>query len=254
MHKQDLEFKNRNGKRILATVRTPVGDAKGTILLLHGLGGWKEQPLLVIIAEELCKHGYVVCAFDGADGAKGPDADFLNHTTTGYIEDLEDVVEYVTHADWFSGPLILAGHSMGGLASLHYTRTHPARVAKLIMIAPAVSWTSGIAFTFLGGLWWLARNKNKTPGPHRSKLPLDRKWLLDFMKFDARREAPYVSAPALIISASRDGSVVASPKAHYALGARFPNATTIVIPGAGHVFWKHELKVADTILKWLTSS
>jgi alpha-beta hydrolase superfamily lysophospholipase len=253
MHKKDLVFKNRDDKRIQATVRTPEGQAKGTIVLSHGLGGWKEQPLLVIVAEALCKQGYNVFTFDAVDGAKGPDGDFKNSTTTGFVNDLDDVIGHVTNSDWYTPSLILAGHSMGGLISLHYTRQHPAQVSKLIMFAPAVSWKAGLPFTLPIGLWWLARNKNKTPGPNHSNLPLDRTWLLDFMKFDGRRDAPYVSAPTLIVSASRDGTV-ASPRAHFQLAERFPKATMVVIPGAKHVFWKHEHKVADTIIQWLTSS
>jgi pimeloyl-ACP methyl ester carboxylesterase len=248
-----MVFENRNGKRIQGTLRTASGKIKGTVVLLHGLGGWKEQPLIVIVADVLCQNGYNVFTFDAADGAKGPDGDFYNHTTTGFIEDVDDVVTYVTNADWYTGPLILAGHSLGGLASIRYARLHPARVSKLVLLAPAVSWNSGLVFLLVPGLWWLARNKRKTPGPHHSKLPLDRGWLLDFMKFDGRRDAPYISAPALIVSASKD-TTIASPKAHSALARWFPNATHVVIPGTGHIFWKHEQKLADTITKWLTSS
>jgi pimeloyl-ACP methyl ester carboxylesterase len=105
-----------------------------------------------------------------------------------------------------------------------------------------------------GGIWWILRNNFKTPGPdHYNKLPLDRGWLFDFMKFDGRKDGAYISAPTLIISASKDGSI-ASPKAHYELGKYMTNSTVVVIPGARHVFWKHEPKVADTMVKWLTSS
>ena len=254
MKTKDFTIKNREDKRILATLRKPEDALKGTMVLLHGLGGWKEQPLLVIIADTICRNGYNVVTFDGADGAKGPDGNFEHHTTTGYIHDLEDVLGYLKDQDWYSGPLILAGHSIGALVSLHHTRTHPAQISKLILLAPAVSWTSGLnPLIFSGGLWWLLRNKNKTPGPERSKLPLDRGWLTDFMKYNMNHDASYVSAPTLIISASRDRTV-ANPIAQFGLAKRFPDALSVVIPGAGHVFWKHEKRVADTITKWLTSS
>jgi pimeloyl-ACP methyl ester carboxylesterase len=253
MTKRDFVFKNRNDKRIQSTLRKPKGNPKGTIILLHGLGGWKEQPLIVIIAETLCEKGYNVFTFDAADGAKGPDADFKNSTTTGYLDDLDDVVGYVTNADWYAGPLMLAGHSLGGTIAIRYTRLHPSQITKLMLFAPAVSWKKANALSFAGGIWWIIGNKNKTPGPNHSKLALDRTWLFDFMKFNGKKDAPYISAPTLIVSASKDSSIV-SPKAHYSLAKWFPNATNIVIPGAGHVFWKHERKLADTIAKWLTSS
>jgi pimeloyl-ACP methyl ester carboxylesterase len=259
MTKRELIVKNRNKKRISATVRIPDEaehkKTKGTIVLLHGLGGWKEQPLIVILAEQFCRSGYTVLTFDAADGARGPDADFAHSTTTGFLEDLEDIIAHISNAEWHKRgeSFILAGHSLGGTVAIHYARLHPEYISKLVLFAPAVSWKSADAFTFIGGLWWLARNKNKTPGPNRSKLPLDKTFVLDFMKFDSKKDASYIAAPTLIVSASRDTSVV-SPKAQYELAQRFPNATSMVIPGAGHVFWKNELKLADTILQWLTSS
>jgi pimeloyl-ACP methyl ester carboxylesterase len=156
----------------------------------------------------------------------------------------------VTNAEWFTGPIILVAHSLGGTVSIHYARLHPSMVSKLVLCAPAVSWKSANALSVVFAGWWIARNKNRTPGPDHSKLPLDRKWLFDFLKFDSKRDAPYISAPTLIVSASKDTSLL-SAKAHFALARWFPNATNIVIPGAGHVFWKHERKLADTIIKWL---
>ncbi len=251
MKKKDFTFKNRNGKRISATLREPAGEARGTIILLHGLGGWKEQPLLVIMADAFCHAGFQVVTFDAADGAKGPDADFRMSTVTGYQEDLEDVVSYIKNEDWFAGPLILVGHSLGGTIAIRYARMHSSMVTKLVACAPAVSWKSANALTIALGLWWIALNKNKTPGPDHKWLPLDKTWLFDFMKFNSKRDAPYISAPTLIVSASKDDSLL-SAKAHFSLGKWFPNATNVVIPGANHVFWKYERKLADTILEWLT--
>ena len=41
MKTKDFTIKNREDKRILATLRKPEDALKGTMVLLHGLGGWK---------------------------------------------------------------------------------------------------------------------------------------------------------------------------------------------------------------------
>jgi pimeloyl-ACP methyl ester carboxylesterase len=270
MHEKEFILKNREGKRILATLRTAYLNkkeaVKGTMVLLHGLGGWREQYLLVTVAEAVRAQGYNVVTFDAADGAKGPDGDFSRGTTTGYVEDLEDVISSIKKEDWYIGPVVLAAHSQGGLVALRYARKHAkelqttnsvddTHISKVLLLAPAVSWKIGLPWTLPFGAWWLISNKYKTPGPGpaRTMLPLRRSWLLDFMKYDACKDAKYVHVPTLIISAGKDNTV-GHPKTHGKVNGCLKDSKQVVIEGANHIFYKHEFQVAGTITKWLENS
>ncbi len=250
METRETMLTNRNGKRMPATFRIDE-NAKGTFVLLHGIGGWKDQRVMRAIIDPICESGYTVVTFDASDGANAPDADSLAGTTTGYRADLEDVIAHITHEPWYVAPLMLGGHSLGALVALEYAAEHP-EVAQLVLAAPAISWREYQHIVPVG-TWWLLRGKVRMPGPELRHYWLSRAWLYDFLARDMKRHAPRIQAPTLIIFGSKDG-LVGTVKTHKRFAERFPNARYEVIPGADHTFHPYEEAVTATIRQWLTSS
>lgn len=245
---------NRRGKRIPATLEVPQGTSKGLAIALHGLAGWKDQTAVMAMREGALLAGYTVLSFDGADCLKGPDASFWNSTTTGFLEDTEDVIEYAKMQSWGSAHIILLGHSLGGMVALRLFRMYEKSFEALVLVAPAISWNKDRAGRFLKRVQFLTSKISAVPNQHGAYMPLYPKWILDFLSFDSRRDAPYVTSKVLIVSAEND-HVVAEPKAHEALGRRMHGATThVVIPEAAHTFDKHKEVLTDTIRTWLSSS
>lgn len=258
MKTRELVILNRKGKRMPATLRIPEGTVYGTALLVHGLAAWKEQPTLIVIADAIVNAGYQVLTFDGADALRGPDASYWNSTTTGYIADVEDVIEYMRSKEWYAGPLLLAGHSLGAMCAVHYARKYPSTPTKLLLVAPAISWRLDRSDNILRRIQWTmkvvktVKEKERKTG-EKFFNPLYPPWILDYFKYDTRKDAPHVHVPALIVSAG-DDLIVAGPEAQTALTALFPDAKQVIIPHASHIFHKHEKELADTIRTWLTSS
>ncbi len=235
-----------------ATLRKREGEAKGTFVLLHGLGGWKDQSVIASVANAACAIGYRTITFDAADGAVAPDADFFEQTTSGYLEDVEDVMRYLHESKLITESVILAGHSMGGLVALAYARTHP-ELAKLVLLAPAVSWKVMWWAQVPYFLLWLIVGYRRWYGPYGSRPRLGRRWVFDFFRFDGYRSAHSISVPVLIVSAGKDHTV-ARPWEHRSFARAFNNATHRVVPGAAHAFPKHTEEAAGIVTSWLTSS
>lgn len=246
-------MKNRNGKRIPVTVEVPDGECVGTFLVLHGLGGWKDQSVVRTTSEVVQEFRYIAVSFDAADGPMAPDRDTRLSTTSKYIEDVEDVIAWTTAQDWFRGPLSIAGHSLGAMAAVQYTAKHPADISKLILLGPAVSWKLYTPMFTPFALWWLIVGTNNTPGPHRSTIPLGRGWLLDFLKFDIRTLARTLPQQTLVVIGAKDG-MVGTTAAIRKFAGLFPNGSFATVPEAGHTFYKHEAPLAATMRTWLTSS
>jgi pimeloyl-ACP methyl ester carboxylesterase len=253
MESKELVLTNRDGKRMPATLMLPNGAPKGTVLLLHGLGGWKDQPLLLAIARAYVEDGYIVFRFNEADSVLGPDGDFFHSTTTKSLRDVEDVIDHLRNKSGFTEPFILAGHSMGGFFAAWYAAHHPGVVSRLVLIAPAVSWKQ---------MWWtqlplalyaLVRGHSNELGIDGKKFRLSPLWWRDYFMFDGSQYAAKIQIPTLIISAERDGTV-AKPFEHRSYAKKFPHAEHSTISWADHDFSGHEDEVIATIRQWHTSS
>lgn len=102
------------------------GSGEPTIMLESGLGGtyldWTfVQPLLA---------GSVrTCSYDRAGmGFSAPAA--RPRTLDNLTGDLEALLQ----AARVDGPVVMAGHSFGGVLALHFARTHPDRVKGLVLV------------------------------------------------------------------------------------------------------------------------
>lgn len=253
MQTRELVIANRHGKRMPATLYEPEGAVRGFAIALHGLGGWRTQSVVVAAAEAVVREGYRTLTFDAADGAFAPDTDFERSTTTGFLEDLEDVVAFARNENLYEEPFVLLGHSLGGMIVSRYITRNPGTVSRAVLLAPAISWKLYTKWFLPYGVWWFITDAHRTPGPGGIRLPLRRTWLLDFLRYDIRADVPALTLPILVMVGEHDGVVARAPDMQrYA--ASLPQGTCTVVAGAHHTFKGYEAKVTDTIQQWLTSS
>lgn len=111
---------------------------RGVVLIVHGLGehAWRYDP----VADRLNEWGFCVRAYDqrghgDSGGARGvvPYDDAL-------LEDLGEVLDDTRRhiAEPWACPLILMGHSMGGLVAATFVRRRLAPVDALVLSSPAL--------------------------------------------------------------------------------------------------------------------
>ncbi|MBA3943090.1 MAG: alpha/beta fold hydrolase [Herpetosiphonaceae bacterium] len=103
--------------------------AKQTVMFVHGYAGslesWEFQINYFarkdrVVAPDLRGHGQ-------------SDAPYTQYTMAELVADLETIVETLHLPPTF----ILVGHSFGGAICIEYAAAHPARLAKLVLIATA---------------------------------------------------------------------------------------------------------------------
>lgn len=111
---------------------------RAVVLIVHGLGehAWRYDP----VAHRLNEWGFCVRAYDQrghgeSGGARGvlPDDDAL-------LDDLAEVLEDTRRhiAEPWSCPLILMGHSMGGLVAATFVQRGMAQIDGLVLSSPAL--------------------------------------------------------------------------------------------------------------------
>ena len=108
---------------------------RGTVLIVHGLG--EHAARYAQVADDLNSWGYTVRSYDqvghgDSDGQRGalPHDDRL-------MDDLADVVDSVRRLMRPKEPLILLGHSMGGVVAAQFVLRKIRPVEGLILSSPA---------------------------------------------------------------------------------------------------------------------
>jgi len=156
----------------LSTRRAP----RGVVLIVHGLGehAWRYNDL----AQQLNEWGFFVRAYDqrghGDSGGQAgvlPDEDAL-------IEDLFEVVDDTRRrlAERFNCPLILLGHSMGGLVSAAFVQRALAPIDLLVLSSPALdTGLSAVKRKLIGLMLRLAPDKALGNGLDARKISHDPK-------------------------------------------------------------------------------
>ena len=131
-------IKNRYGLKIAVLVEK-AKIAKGLAFILHGLGGFKEQPHIEIFAQAFKDAGYTVLRYDATNSIGESGGQMEDATTTSYLHDLEDIIAWASQQAWYIEPFVLAGHSLGSLSSLLYAEKNPKKVKAIAPISSVIS-------------------------------------------------------------------------------------------------------------------
>ena len=250
-----LFIKNRKDQKISVIVEQNPNQ-KGLAFVMHGLGGFKEQPHIATFAEAFFEKGVTVVRFDTTNTLGESDGSYENATITSYYEDLEDVIKWASTQAWYQEPFALSGHSLGGVSTALYAENYPKKVLALAPISSVIS----------GQLIYDTEPKervaewNKTGwkiSPSASKPGVMKKlnwhqFVDDSRKYNLLPRADKLTMPVLLIVGSKDGG---TPERHQKmLFERLPGQKELhVIEGAPHTFRdpKHLAEIKGTFLQWL---
>ncbi|RLQ22182.1 alpha/beta fold hydrolase [Seongchinamella sediminis] len=135
MQHQEGTLEGAAGHSVYYQYWLPGQEARAVILLAHGAG--EHSGRYAAVAEQFCANAYAVAALDHighgrSDGDYGHMASFDDH-----LETLERFRQQV--AARFPGlPMILIGHSMGGLISSCFLLRHQQQFAGCALSGPAI--------------------------------------------------------------------------------------------------------------------
>lgn len=143
-----MVIKNRKGKKIAVTLDENK-NACGLAFVMHGLGGFKEQPHIQALVNTIKGKNYTVVSFDTTNTFGESDGNYTDATVTNYYEDLEDVISWAKNHSWYKEPFLLSGHSVGGFSISLFAEKFPDKVKALAPLSTVVS----------GELWRKAQDK-----------------------------------------------------------------------------------------------
>ena len=255
-----------DGGRLHYTERAPIGQNRGTMLLLHGASG-NQADVMLALGDRLAAQGYRVIAPDrpGHGWSDRPDgeADASPARQAALLRQGLHAIG-VDHA-------VVLGHSWSGALAIAFALDQPDFTDGLVLVAPVTRpWSTGVAwyYTFAGspgvgplfnalltmpvGLLAMEAGlksvflPQKPPPDYAARTGLalllrpgeftanaqDVGHLSRFLETQAPRMGS-ITAPTAIVTGDRDGIVWTA--LHSEGAARLiPGATLTVLPGVGH--------------------
>ncbi len=247
-------IKNRGNLKLAVIVEKTV-ENKGLAFVMHGLGGFKEQPHVKTFADAFLESGLNVVRFDTTNSFGESEGNYEEATTTNYYEDLEDVINWAKSQEFYTEPFFLVGHSLGGISTAMYAENYPKEVKGVAPISTVVSGKLSLETYEAEKLeeWektgYLISESVSKPGM-KKKL----KWshIKDRLKHDLLIKADNLTMPVLMIVGEKDTRT--PPKHQKILYEALPGEKEFhIIKDAPHTFRKETQlnEIKNILIKWI---
>jgi dipeptidyl aminopeptidase/acylaminoacyl peptidase len=251
---QRVELRNRRGQRLIADVLVPVGPSPHpAVLVIHGLGGHRNERHIVVVAQRLVARGVVSMRVDLANNVGESDGSFRDLTLSGEVDDAEDALGFLREMDGIDAERIgAAGHSFGGLVVPLLAARRRTDVRSLALMSSVFDAPSRFRENFADReREWRERGAIDIGGGNELGIG----FFDDLSRWDVRAEAARVTAPALIIHGEDDTEV---PMSEGREAARHLRSRTELrtVPGGDHTYSDDRAlgAVADAVDGWFAQT
>jgi alpha-beta hydrolase superfamily lysophospholipase len=226
------------GARLAWRAWLPNGGERAAVVLLHGFGEHSGRyPTLI---EHLVPRGYAIWAHDlrGHGRSSGPRGHLMS-----WAEFQGDLHRFIMHvqAEASGLPLLLYGHSLGGLIALEYGARQPERLAGIVVSAPALRWNMPVPLLWLAtvvsavrpGLSSGRAEDPEDPLKHaRASVRLIAQEQAAMTRTNA--SAPTIRVPLLILHGTADTYVAGDASRAFYERVGSPDKTLLEPKGMGH--------------------
>ncbi len=244
---------NRKNQKIAVLVER-AKENKGLAFVMHGLGGFKEQPYVKTFADAFLESGFNVVIFDTTNSFGESEGKYEDATTTNYYEDLEDVIKWAKSQDFYSEPFFLVGHSLGGISTGMYAENFPREVKGVAPISTVVSGKISFEAHDFEELEKWKKTGWRTKVGYSSGIKKTLKWthMEDRLKHDLLLKVNNLTMPVLLIVGENDLST--PPKHQKVLYDAISGEKELhVIKDAPHTFREdvHLNEIKKIFFEWI---
>jgi len=251
-------IKNREGEKIVFDLDI-ARPQKGLAFIMPGLGGFKEQPHIQVMAEVFKARDFTVLLIDPLNSFGESSGDYRDSTVDTHYETLVSVIEWAKNQPWYQEPFALAGHSLGAMAVALYAENNQGEVAALAPISVVVSGKLSMQahekfkkeeMVKWQETGWLTKPSKSKPGIIK-KLPWSH--MENRLKYNLLLGADKLTMPLLLVVGSED---ISTPSEHQKIFfANIPGEKKQlhIIKGSPHTFVKdeHLEELKDIFNKWI---
>lgn len=233
---------------ILGNTHLPRSTPRAAAIIVHGFLGYKDYGFLPTLADTLAHHGFAAHRFNLSCSGMTNDTNtfarpdlFARNTWNTQVEDIERVIHALDHKQLIGPgmPVVLIGHSRGGVASLLCAGRRAVAAMKpldaLVTIAApdTTNRVSDEQRRALDAQGFLEVTSNRTG----QTLRIDRAFWdeqdQDPASHDLLTLAAKIPSPALVIHGSADQTV--EPACAERIASVLPHARLLLLEGGDHV-------------------
>lgn len=227
MKKETFSIKSKHGWDLVGD-RYHEDDDK-VIILIYGYGSNRKRPGPTRLLETLTNEGHDCISFD-LSGSGDSGGDFGEMTISQWIEDVLSIISFTESKGYKH--IALVGTSAGGVIAMGAALRYP--VERLFLRAPASDYPNQRLRKYGQSYidkWKETGHTEYTNGEGRV-LKIAHNFIVDAEKHIMRKRAENITCPTLIIHGDKDKDVFLDYSEK--LIKHIPNATLLVIEGAGH--------------------
>ena len=186
-----------------------------TVIICHGLTGWRSENHLMAVNDSLLAHGYATVRFD-FNGHGESEGEFKDMTLGKEIADLGRIYDYVAGLKWVDRRRIaVAGHSQGGFVAGVFAgdKGYPAVKCAVLLAPAACIYTMARDSSFFG----LPIDIDNLPEslPFWGGRRLGRDYLLEAYSLNVYERTGAYNGPVLILQGTADDPGLIRDAAEY---------------------------------------
>ncbi len=266
-------FPGVGGLNIFTRTWRPEGNARGIVVIVHGLNSHSGQYLWV--GEQLAEAGLAVYALDHRGRGRSDGERFYVEKIEDYTDDVATLVNQAK-SDNPGVPVFVLGHSAGGVISCIYTLDHQSEINGLICESFAYELpVPDIVLSFLKGLSYITphthvfslknedfsrdpevvESMNNDPLIKGESQPAQTAKVLLNADARLREEFPLINLPVLILHGTEDKATKPSGSQHFYEQASSTDKTIKLYEGHYHDLLNDvgkEIVMAD-ITEWISA-
>ena len=254
IREEQIWLTNRRGQRLAADIARPSDTPRqASVLVLHGLGGHRNEPHIVAVARAIAERGIITMRVDLANNAGESEGSFRNLTLSGEVDDAEDALDSLLALDGSAERRVgVAGHSAGGLVAM-LLAARRSDVESLALMSAVFDAPARFRTNFAAReAEWRRRGAIEIGGGRT--LGID--FFDDLTKWDVRWEATRVAVPAIIVHGDADDEVSPDETWEYERHLGSSRRELHMIAGADHTYtqdvWR--IEAAETVATWFSET
>lgn len=226
---------------IAAVLHYPKNKTDKLAILCPGYLDSKDYNHLKTLAEDLTKLGYTAIRFDPI-GTWKSDGNISDYTTTEYLKDVKEVLEYMLRKNNFK-QILIGGHSRGGGISILYA-ARDKRVSEIIGIMASSVMSKNDDRVIEAKRMGFSISHRDLPEDRNRKIEFKVPYshFEDNLKYNGLKEIKEIKVPIILIAGELDKMVPAEKVKRIFDNANEPKKF-ILIPGIGHNYRKYSLQI-----------